>query len=74
MSDSTNIGENIEIMSLSSFDESIFMPPKENESNIQQKKETNIPKKKDRRHKYDKQISMKKKKILKEKKYFKQHD
>ena len=54
MSDTTNIGENIEILSLSSFDESILMPPKENESNIKQKKETNIPKKKDRRHKYDK--------------------
>ena len=69
-----NIGKNIEIMSLSSFDESNFMPPKENESNIQQKKETNIPQKKDRRHKYDKRISMKKKRLLKEKKYFKQHD
>ena len=46
MSDSMNIGKNIEIMSLSSFDESILMPPKENESNIQQQKRNEYPQKK----------------------------
>ena len=46
MSDNMNIGENIEIMSLSSFDESILMPPKENESNIKKKKGNKYPQKK----------------------------
>ena len=66
MSDNQQNNSNIEIMSLSSGDENPLIP--------YEKKEKNVPNKINRRRKYDKRISMKKKKLLKEKKFFRQHD